>query len=283
MQNSPEEVDYLTKYLGKMSLNNNTPSINAAKAIADFLPTFDGNSEQLESFLSRCDKFYDSYGKTTDNGLNDFVFNVICSKLRNDVSNFLMCRPDINTWPQIKISLRQHFGDKIDRQTLIREFLQLLKNKNETILDFLEKLKQMKSRIEVKIQTDETLTNDQKVLLINQNELNALDILTANSDDNLRLLLDIKQPVDLSDAYDLVIKHFHNQSRINALTKRHEFTRQTSKIQNMSNFKQNINPQTNMSYYPRINYQSFPRQFTYNQQNPSYQNYQTPNQNYSQF
>ncbi|KAF2881293.1 hypothetical protein ILUMI_24881 [Ignelater luminosus] len=181
-----------------------TPTITAAKAIADFLPTFDRDSYQLESFIHRCDKFHNTYGKTNDNSLNDFVFNVICSKLKSDVSNFLMCRPDLTDWPQVKTALREHLGDKIDRQTLTREFLQLTKYRNETILDFLDRLKQLKSRIEVKIQTDAVLTQSQKTLLINQNELNALDVLAANSDDKLRLLLDLKQPGDLSEARDLI-------------------------------------------------------------------------------
>lgn len=278
MQNSfkvdDNKIDLLTNYLEKMSLNNstntNSPSISAAKAIADFLPIFDGDNEQLESFIYRSDKFYNSYGNTTDNGLSDFVFNVICSKLRGNVGNFLMCRPDLTTWPHIKIALRQHFGDKIDRQTLMREFLQLTKNRNETILDFLERLKQLKSRVEVKIQTDELLTADQKILLINQNELNSLDVLTINSDDKLRILLDIKQPVNLSDAYNLVIRHFNNETRINALARRYEPSRQIQKIQNVPNNRQNFKPQFISNFGPshRFNPQPIHTQFMYAQQQP---------------
>ncbi|KAF2901395.1 hypothetical protein ILUMI_04793 [Ignelater luminosus] len=163
-----------------------TPTITAAKAIADFLPTFDGDS---------------------------------------DVSNFLMCQPDLTDWPQVKTALREHFGYKIDRQTLMREFLQLNKYRNKTILDFLERLKQLKSRIEVKIQTDAVFTQSQKTLLIDQNKLNAVDLLAANFNNRLRLLLDLKQPDDLSEASDLVLRHFHNETRINALSKRHELTK----------------------------------------------------------
>lgn len=60
-----------------------------------------------------------------------------------------MCRPHLTNWPEVKTALREHFCDKIDRQTLMREFLLLTKHKNETILD-LERLEQFKSRIEVK-------------------------------------------------------------------------------------------------------------------------------------
>ncbi|CAH1955483.1 unnamed protein product [Acanthoscelides obtectus] len=107
MQDSNSALDTITNLLENMSLNNSTitvPSIHAAKAIADFLPYFDGDTQQLESFIFRCETFYNTYGR----------------------------------------------------------------------------LKLIKSRVEVKIQTDPSLTPDQKVLLISQNELNALDVLTAN-------------------------------------------------------------------------------------------------------
>ncbi|GJQ65376.1 hypothetical protein Trydic_g7487 [Trypoxylus dichotomus] len=202
-----------------MSLNNTTTTqmISVAKAIADCLPVFDGDSGQLESFIFRCDKFYTSYECTTDNGVNDYCFNAIRSKLKGNVINFLMCRPDLTTWPLIKTSLREHFGDKTDRQTLTRECLQLAKTKTETTPEFLKRLKIVKSRVEVKIQTHPQLTAEQKALLIGQNELNALDVLAANSDNTLRLLLDIKQPNTLANASDIVLRHHHNEIRINTL------------------------------------------------------------------
>ncbi|CAH1996742.1 unnamed protein product [Acanthoscelides obtectus] len=60
-----------------MSLNNavSVPSVQAAKAIADFLPYFDGDNQQLESFIFRCVKFYNTYDRSNDASLNDFVFN----------------------------------------------------------------------------------------------------------------------------------------------------------------------------------------------------------------
>lgn len=98
-----------------MSLNstsNTTQVISVAKAIVDFLSTFDGDNGQLESFIYRYDKLYNTYGRTTDNGANDFCFNAICSKLKSNVINFLMCRLELTTWPLIKIAVREHFGDK---------------------------------------------------------------------------------------------------------------------------------------------------------------------------
>ncbi|KAL1491837.1 hypothetical protein ABEB36_012372 [Hypothenemus hampei] len=210
-----------------------------------------------------CGKFYNNYGRTTDSSINDFVYNVICSKLKGNVGNFLMCRPDLTSWPLIKEALREHYGDRIDRQTLTREFLQLNRHRNENIVDFLERLKLMKSQVEVKIQTDELLNDGQKVILMNQNELNALDVLSANTDDNLRLLLDLKQPNTLTTASDVVIRHFHNEMRINSLSRRQNNNfHPTAKTTNVNRKPQ---PRTYNNFVP--SYQS-------SHQQPSFQNLQ---------
>ncbi|GJQ69649.1 hypothetical protein Trydic_g3608 [Trypoxylus dichotomus] len=86
-----------------------------------------------------------------------------------------------------------------------------------------------KSKVEVKIHTDSLLSNEQKKILINQNELNSLDILAANSDEGLRLVLDIKTPTTLSDASEIVTRHFHNDTRIRNLSKRSDNPRQLVK------------------------------------------------------
>ncbi|KAL1489539.1 hypothetical protein ABEB36_013493 [Hypothenemus hampei] len=211
-----------------MSLSNSAsnqpiPNIFNVKAIAEYLPFFDGDKDQLECFIDRCEKFYNNYGRTTDR-------------------NFLMCRLDLTSWPLIKEALREHYGDRIDRQTLTREFLQLNRHRNESIVDFLERLKLMKSQVEVKIQTDESLNDGQKVILMNQNELNTLDVLSANTDDNLRLLLDLKQPNTLTAASDIVIRHFHNEMRINSLSRRQNNNIHTTNKPQFPSQPMNIQP-----------------------------------------
>lgn len=194
-----QEINLISKNLRKMALNN-TPTIQAAKAIADCFPIFDGNCMELEAFIFECDSFFNIFGTTTDNNLNHFAYSTIRTKLKGAVINFIMCRPDINTWPMIKQSLRENFGDRTDRQTLTREFLQLTKNRNETIIDFLNKVKRIKSRLEIKITSDKHLTNARKTLLIEQNETNAIDVLLANVDDNLRVKLDLTNPKSVNEA-----------------------------------------------------------------------------------
>ncbi|KAK9711421.1 Integrase zinc binding domain [Popillia japonica] len=155
-----------------------------------------------------------------------------------------MCRPDITNWPLLKTALRDHYGDKIDRQTMMREFLQMTKHRHESILDFLERVKLTKSKVEVKIHIDTVLTAEQKRLLISQNELNALDILAANSDDGIRLILDIKAPATLAEASEAVTRHFHNNTRINNLFRKLDNSRTINKPPQIQLPKQNF-PQFN--------------------------------------
>ncbi|XP_072397971.1 uncharacterized protein [Diabrotica undecimpunctata] len=208
---------------------NQTPTIQAAKALADFLPTFNGDSLKLESFVQRCDKYYLTYGQTTDNTLNDFTFNVICSKLQDNVLNFIMCRPDLNTWPLVRETLKNNFGDRIDRQTLTKEFLQLTKGRNENILDFVAKISQLKSRIEVKINSETELNADRKLILMDQTESNSIDILLANVDEKTRTILEIREPRTFIQASDIISRQFYNDQRIQSLNPFNKFNKRNRK------------------------------------------------------
>lgn len=45
-----------------LNIQNNTPTIQATKAIAEFILSFSGKTSQLESFNKRCDTFHTNYG-----------------------------------------------------------------------------------------------------------------------------------------------------------------------------------------------------------------------------
>lgn len=219
---SSSSIDSLVQNLNNLSINETMTTVQTVKAYADFLPTFQGNPIHLESFINECDTFYNNFGKTTDPTINHFAFTIIKSKLRDDAANYIMCRPDLNTWPLIKKSIRSHFGDRVDRQTLTREFLHLTKTRNENILDFLERVRQIKSRIDVKINTDSSIPAERKSLVIDQNEANAVDVLLVNVDDNLRNMLELKEIKKLTEAEDIIIKYFYNRQRITSIQEEHK-------------------------------------------------------------
>lgn len=217
----PDPIDELLNSFDKMSLtgssntSSNTASITAAKEIANTLKPFTGKSEHLEYFLNSVDKFYSRYGRTTDNSLSEFVFSSICSKIIDEAGDFLLCRPDLSTWPEVKSALRLKFGDRIDRNVLQQQFIFLTRNKNENVIDFLERLKLIKMRLNLKINSDPSLEADIKASLINQNEVTAVTVLLSNVNSELRTLLMITKPKDIDEATSLVINHTLMEQQIN--------------------------------------------------------------------
>ncbi|KAF2889806.1 hypothetical protein ILUMI_16367 [Ignelater luminosus] len=199
-----------------MSLTNSTlPTIQAAKEIANTLRYFLGRSEHLESFLNSVDKFHSRYGRTTDNSLNEFVFASICSKITDEAGSFITCRPDLETWPQVKEALKNKFGDKLDRNELQQQFIFLTRNRNQNISDFLKRLKIIKMRLNLKMNSDPDLDAGTKISLINQNEATAVTVLITKTNAKLKTLLMLKNPKNIDEATSLVLNHSLMEQQIN--------------------------------------------------------------------
>ncbi|KAL3290586.1 hypothetical protein HHI36_024355 [Cryptolaemus montrouzieri] len=118
------------------------------------LPTFDGNPNRLEHFIQSIDEFYISFFNTNEI-LKKYVFARIKSKLLGEAHNLLYCRSDITTWENLKIALRHKFGDPISYLVLLHELNYFNKLKNESLMDFINRLKQFMQRIFAKIQAEE--------------------------------------------------------------------------------------------------------------------------------
>ncbi|XP_050505257.1 glycosyltransferase-like protein gnt13 [Diabrotica virgifera virgifera] len=193
---------------------------------------------------------------SADNNLNEFVFNALRSKITKNAQTYILCRPDLNTWPQIRNALREQFGDRIDRQTLTKE----------NILDYINRVKSSKSRLEVKIKSDPNVTQERKLNLIEQNEGNALDVLMGNVNDSLRTILDMQNPRNMNHACETINRYYYREQRLNSL---YQDNKNTNLNQNRHNNNySNYLPQK--QYYPRYN------QYV-NQRYDNKQNYQSPN------
>ncbi|KAL3282389.1 hypothetical protein HHI36_005574 [Cryptolaemus montrouzieri] len=196
-------------------------TIQAAKEIANTLRPFSGRSEHLEYFINAIDKFFDRYGRTADNSLSEFVFAAICSKIIDEAGDFLLCRHDLNTWPEIKQALRTKFGDKTDRNVLQQQFIYLTKNRNESIAEFLDRLKLLKMRLNLKINSDVEINAATKMALIDQNEVTAVTVLISNCNTELRTLLMLKNPRNIEEATSLVVNHSLMEQHLNLLQNSH--------------------------------------------------------------
>lgn len=210
-------IDSLVETLTQLSISDNMTTINAAKEIAHTLRPFTGRSEHLDYFINSVDIFYNRYAASSaDESLKEFVFASITSKIIDEAGDFLLCRPDLKTWADIKIALKLKFGDKTDRNVLLQQLNFLSKNKNESALEFIDKLKLLLSKINLKTQADLTLTSSTKQALIQQAESTAITVLLANVSSELRTILMIHNPKTLEDANTLVFNHSLIEQQINS-------------------------------------------------------------------
>ena len=164
------------------------------------LPTFSGTQNHLESFIRSIDEFYQLY--FTNNGIeqNKVVLAAIKSKLIDSARDFLLSRPDLDSWPSIKEALRQKFGDPITYQILHQQLQYFKINKNESIIQFVDRLKSFVQKIFSKLHCEVADANA-KLILINQIEKTSVLILTANSPQTLKTMLMLQRPNTIDDAY----------------------------------------------------------------------------------
>ncbi|XP_066157664.1 uncharacterized protein [Euwallacea fornicatus] len=183
----------------------------------------------------------------------------IKSKLINEAGNFLMTRPDLKTWADIKQALRTKYGDPYSRQNLVQELIYTTRSHNEPIFDYLERLKSLNHRITSKIISDISLTGISNSLIA-QNELIPVQNLVTNSPVELRTILMVQNLVNLDLATSFVLNYQMAENHM-------KFTRQ-----NNPNFtnpgvkpKQNIRPQFQQQvqyrqppqHYPKPGFQQF--------------------------
>lgn len=178
---------------------------DSLRATVSLLKTFDGNQNHLEAFINTIDTFHNRY-YAGDESQKEFVNLAIQSKLIGEANNFILTRPDLITWPQIKEALRLKFSDPISRQNLTQQLMFSMKNRNESALDYVHKLKTLVHRIISKIQSEPLDTNT-KLTLINQTELTATHNLMSNVPQDLKTILIIQNPSDLSTALNTITNY----------------------------------------------------------------------------
>lgn len=284
---TPESQEELVLLVKKLSLENSNCKMENIRFFTSLLPTFSGNQDHLESFIIAIDEFHSLYhtvGATEDQ--KKVVLAAIKSKLVDDAKHFLLSRPDLSDWPSIKNELRTKFGDPITYLILMQQLQYFKINKNEGILQFVDRLKSFAQRIISKINC-EVDNNAAKALLISQIENTSVLILTANSPQTLKTMLMLQRPATLNDAYTHVLNFNMIESQVN-------FTNQNSVFQNpFKNNSQNsnnnqhrptnspfFNPQRPMPIVPR--YQPFPSQPIFVQPRPVQRHYPTNAQVFGQ-
>lgn len=186
--------------------NQTTESlIAAARSYGEIIPKFEGKANTLENFIAKADKYYEKYGNTDDDTLTDYVFCMLSNKLINEANDFAICRPDLTDWPMLKAALRNKFGDFTDRKVLTHQFKNLKLKYNEPLNEFLERIRALQTQLDIKIQMEDSLTQEQKTLHKEINEQTALEILYNNCPQMLQTIIDVKAHTTLTQATSTIL------------------------------------------------------------------------------
>ncbi|KAL3269001.1 hypothetical protein HHI36_008086, partial [Cryptolaemus montrouzieri] len=266
------DINKLSELLGNFSLEEN--SVDNVKqsnkmnveSFAKLLPSFEGNPNHLEHFIQSIDEFYISFFNTNEIQ-KKYVFACIKSKLLGEAHNLLYCRSDITTWENLKIALRHKFGDPISYLVLLHELNYFNKLKNESLMDFINRLKQFMQRIFAKIQAEEANPSVREAFNL-QTEKTAIITLISNSPDVLKSYLLTIEPSSLDDAiactsnYNLVDSQISLRNQLNAsrqIPNRNPFNRNTNQNTNNTQIYKMQIPQ-NSNYFPSQPINIQPRQ-----------------------
>lgn len=240
---------------------------DALRSTVTLLKTFDGNPLRLESFVNQINTFHTRYFNA-DPSQQEYVILAIRSKILGAAEDFLLTRPDLKTWDEIKNALQQKFSDPITRANLQQQLIFLSKT-NESTQDYIQKLKSLVTKINTKICTD-VMNAEARAILISQNELTATQNLMANISSELRTLLIVQNPQNLDSAIDIITNY-------EILT-----SQTTFKNNYLQNHNKPINKPTNQTVVnTQKPFNSFKPQNSYRPQN-QFQKPQFRPQNYQQ-
>ncbi|KAL1487555.1 hypothetical protein ABEB36_015774 [Hypothenemus hampei] len=235
----------------EIPIGNNTEMADALRSTVTLLKTFDGTPSHLETFIQQINTFHTRYFNN-DAAQQEYVILAIKSKIIKEAEDFLLTRPDLDSWHEIKNALRQKFSDPITRANLQQQLSFSSRPKNESTQDYILKLKALVTKINTKIYT-EVSNLEARNILITQNELTATQNLLANITSELRTLLIVQNPQNLDIAIDIITNYeiLTSQSHFkNNFIQNHTSTRPN--IQKPTNFPLSTNFQRTIHSQPQF-------------------------------
>lgn len=215
--NSNIQLDELREALEEIENANNNPTMDLLKLHAECLPKFNGNPDLLEGFLMEINTFYTKYHETagTTETQKEMVLLLIKTKIIEEAQIYVQSNPQFKTWLQIRQALKDRFGDQTTVEMLQNQLNYMKIQRNESYLEFIERLSQVK----YKIQRKNALNNTAAVvtLLNAQIEKQALTTLLINVKSDLCTIIRCRNVETINDAIpiiqeDLELKNQQNPS-----------------------------------------------------------------------
>lgn len=243
--------------------NPQRPQINweLFKSKLNNIKPYNGDSNSLNKFLTRCDQLVATYQEYRDPLMNAHVLECIQEKLIDKAELMVGNRLEINSWAALRDALVQCFSDRRDLDCLVQELTRSKPYKGEHLNDFGSRIQLIRSNVISRISNDQELTVDEKQIQANHYSKVALNTFIAGCSGTLKNNMHLKKPASLEDAIAYVAEFENFESLYGNL--------------------QDRNPPLNKSNsHPRND-----RQQSYSQdvQRRHPNNYQYQNQNWGQY
>lgn len=288
-----DDIEKISHNLNQISLSNNIdtekseskmPEVNFAllKAFADTIPVYDGRTDLLEFFINAADQFHSLYS-SNDIILSRYILQLIKSKLTGRAQILIGARLELNSWQDVKTSLRLNFGDPRDFGCLGAEMAAMRPFSKESFSNFGKRIQDIRSQICFKLNSEINLTSQDKIVRLQMYDESAFKTFIKHLTERLRDRVLNRSANSLEDALRIVredenLRHElglldatqrqtvpHIKQNFNHIATNHKANHHSN---NMQQFKQ---ANTNVQYLPQRPPSKFPADYQ-NQQKPFFQN-----------
>lgn len=206
------EIEQLADQINNLNIDNmanaNAIDYQLLRLNVDTIPTFDGSSELTEIFIARCEAVLNDYRAQNNELINSYLIKAIIGKLRDRALIAIGSRTELRTWPDIRNSIRQRFGDLRNYDCLVQDLISLKPLKNEKPLDFAERIQISRSRLASKINSIpiNEMSNAAKIIHLEQYDSTALKTFVRGIRGHLQSIIRLRNPQSLEDAVNYVIE-----------------------------------------------------------------------------
>nr|CAI5833259.1 unnamed protein product [Callosobruchus analis] len=236
-------------------------TLQMLKMFVDTVPSFNGNSDTLPSFISSCDYMFNTF-TTTDQTIQNYLIRVVQTKLVGRAQLLVGCRTELTSWSSIKSALEQCFGDNRSLECLEQDLFLAAPLKNEPPMDFGKRLQVLRSSLAQKL----TLSEPSSVIrtaMLKQYEGVCLRAFIRGLPGPLQTIIRLKNPDSLERALTYVVEEQNFQYTQNIFKQRpNNFNTPRFPSQQFQPFNNNIRfqPPVQQSQQTFQSAQNFPSQ-----------------------
>lgn len=172
------------------------------KEILSIIPKYDGDEQQLNLYLSKCDYVVNGSRIAGNLAQELYIFHSITSRLTGRAATLLSDHPNITTYEALKELLTQHFGDPRSEECIAIELETLKLKTGETYIQFCHRIQSVKSSLFAKVHrlTDEGIKAAKMIVYNNT----ALNVFLYNLPEDMIRIVRLKGAPSLEAALSIV-------------------------------------------------------------------------------